>query len=219
VRTLIVLLLVLINFAPPLIAAEELIQAALAAEARYDSQAALHLFRQLEQTRPDDPFILQKIARQLSDSTEDTMDRERQKALVTEALLYAERAVRIEPDNAVNVLSLAICHGKLATYADTRQKIVLSRLVKEETERALALNPSYDWAHHILGRWHREVASLSGTKRWLVNLIYGGLPDASYAQAIASLQRARNRLSRQPTESRRSCRSAKRTDDAFARQA
>jgi tetratricopeptide (TPR) repeat protein len=189
VRISIPLLALLTTFALPAFA-DDTLAAALAAEARFDSQTALQLFRELEETRPDDPFILQKIARQLSDSVEDTPDRERRKALAAEARRYAERAVELDPRSAVNVLSLAICHGKVATYAGTREKIALSRLVKTETERALALDPGYDWAHHILGRWHYEVASLSSTQRWLVKIIYGGLPEASHAQAVASLQRA-----------------------------
>ncbi|ATC64873.1 hypothetical protein CMV30_13345 [Nibricoccus aquaticus] len=169
---------------------DDLLASALAAESRFDSRTALRLFRELDALRPDDPFILQKISQQLSDSTTDTTDREKQRALATEALAYAERAATLAPDNAVNILSLAVCHGKLATYSDARQKIAYSRLIKENAERALALDPRYDWAHHILGRWHYEVASLGATKRWLVKLIYGALPDASYAEAISHLRQA-----------------------------
>jgi tetratricopeptide (TPR) repeat protein len=183
-------LLVIFSTLTQLVAADSLTEAALAAEARFDSQTALRLFREVEKERPNDPFILQKIARQLSDSVNDTEDRERQESLLAEALSYAERAVQLEPNNAVNVISLAVCHGKLATYADTRQKIAYSRLVKEAAERALALDPNYDWAHHILGRWHYEVASIGSTKRWLANLIYSDLPEASFERAIAELKRA-----------------------------
>jgi hypothetical protein len=28
--------------------------------------------------------------------------------------------------------------------------------VKEEAERALALDPNYAWAHHVIGRWHSK---------------------------------------------------------------
>lgn len=177
-------------FAPHLAAADPALDAALAAEARLDSRTALQLFRQLDTTRPNDPFILQKISRQLSDATNDTSDTAEKKRLAAEVLAYAERAVALAPDNPVNVLSLAICHGKLATYSGTREKIALSRLVKEEAERALALDPGYCWAHHVLGRWHYEVASLGAGARWFVKLAYGGLPPASHEQAIAHLERA-----------------------------
>jgi predicted Zn-dependent protease len=58
------------------------------------------------------------------------------------ALAYAKRAVALQPENAVNVLSLAICYGKMAVFSDTRAKIEFSRLVKLDAERALALDPA-----------------------------------------------------------------------------
>jgi tetratricopeptide (TPR) repeat protein len=167
-----------------------LVEAALAAEARLDSARALELFLQADAARPNDAFILQKIARQYSDLTTEQPDLEAKKRYAQLALDHALRAAALEPGNPVNVLSLAVCHGKLAVYSDTRTKVRYSRLVKEEAERALALDPNYAWAHHILGRWHHEVASLGVTARWVVRLFYGGLPDASPAEAVRHLERA-----------------------------
>lgn len=178
--------------APPLPAdnAGQLVSLGLAAEQRLDTPRALAAFLAADKVRPDDAFILQKIARHTSDSVLDTPDPEEKKRRAQRALDYAQRAVALAPDNAENVLSLAVCHGTLAIYSDTRTKIRYSRLVKEEAERALALNPDYDWAHHVLGRWHHEVASLGAATRFFVRLIYGGLPDASPGQAIEHLERA-----------------------------
>ncbi len=170
--------------------AEALMKAGLAAEAHLDTAAALQLFLAADQARPNDAFILQKIARQYSDSVVDTRNDEEKQRLAQTALDYALRAVELDPKNPENVLSLAICHGKLAVYSDTRTKIEYSRLVREEAERALALDPGYDWAHHVLGRWHYEVASLGATTRFFVRLAYGGLPPASKAEAISHLEQA-----------------------------
>lgn len=170
--------------------ADELVQQALAAEARLDSPAALALFEQADVARPNDAFILQKIARQYSDLVVDQPDPAAKKRFAQTALDYAQRAVALKPDDAVNVLSLAVCHGKLAVYSDTQAKIRYSRLVKEEAERALALDPHYAWAHHVLGRWHYEVASLGTTSRFFVRVLYGGLPAASLDAGIRHLQRA-----------------------------
>ena len=170
--------------------ADPLLRDALAAEARFDSKTALDLFLRLDAARPDDPLILQKLSRQYSDLTLDAPDIAEKKRLCTAALTYAQRAVALRPTDPVNVLSLAICYGKLATYADTRTKLEYSRHVREYAERALALDPAYDYAHHVLGRWHYEVASLGAATRLIVKLIYGGLPNASTAEAVRLLTRA-----------------------------
>lgn len=169
--------------------AEKLGQAE-AAEKRFDSRAALGFYLEADKLRPDDPVILQKIARQLSDLSLQVATFEEKKAQAAQALGYAQRAVELAPDDALNALSLAVCYGKLAVFSDTRTKIRYSRLVKQEAERAVALDPRSDWAHHLLGRWHYEVASLSLGTRFFVRLIYGGLPPASNAEAIRHLERA-----------------------------
>lgn len=172
--------------------ADTFIREGLAAEAALDTPRALAAFISADQAKPDDAFILQKIARHYSDSIVDLpADQIAEKKRRAElALAYSQRAVALNPKSAENVLSLAICHGTLAVYSDTRTKITYSRLVKDDAERALALNPDYDWAHHVLGRWHYEVATLGTTTRFFVRVIYGGLPDASVAKAIEHLERA-----------------------------
>ena len=161
-----------------------------AAEAKFDTQTALKLFLEADAARPNDVVILQKISRQYSDATLDTSDVAEKKRLCTEALAYAQRAVELDPKNAVSQLSLAICYGKLGTYSDTRTKIEYSRRVKEYADVAVTLDPNYDYAHHVLGRWNYEVASLGFGTRLIVRVIYGGLPSASTAEGVRQLRRA-----------------------------
>jgi tetratricopeptide (TPR) repeat protein len=169
---------------------DTLVREAVAAEARFDTKTALKLFQQADAERPNDPQLLQKISRQYSDLTLETPDVTEKKRLCTEALAYARRAAALSPMDPVNLLSLSVCYGKLATYADTHTKIEYSRLVKDYAEQAVALDPNYDYAHHVLGRWHYEVATLGVTARWIVKLIYGGLPAASTTEAVRQLRRA-----------------------------
>jgi len=175
---------------PAAIDVDAMIQEALAAEGRLDSRRALELLLEAEKLRPSDPLVLQRIARQYSDLIVDLATEAEKRKYAGRALAYARRAVELDPKSAVNALSLAISHGKLGLYSDIRTKVASSRLVKEETERALALDPQYAWALHVLGRWHHEVSALSGVARLAVRLFHGGLPAASTAEAVRLLQRA-----------------------------
>ena len=167
-----------------------LLDQALAAEARLDSTRALELFLQADAAKPGDAFILQKIAKQYSDLVPDQTDREAKKDYARRALDFAKRSFELEPTNAVHALSLAICHGHIAVVSDARTKVEMSRLIKEDAERALQLDPNYAWAHHVLGRWHYEVAGLSGVARFFAKLFYGGIPPASFEEGITHLRRA-----------------------------
>jgi tetratricopeptide (TPR) repeat protein len=169
---------------------DELVRDGLAAEARLDAPRALELFQAADAARPNDAFILQKIAKQYSDQVPDQTTDGAKREFATRALGFAERSVALEPTNAVYVLSLAICHGHLALVSDIRTKVEYSRLIKDESERALRLDPDYAWAHHLLGRWHYEVASFGSVARFFAKLLYGGIPPASREAAVAHLRRA-----------------------------
>jgi len=169
---------------------DAVVRAALAAEARLDTRQALALFQEAVAARPADAFLQQKLARQYSDLMVELPTREEQRAAVAQALVHSRRAAELEPRSAENVLSVAICLGKLGVLSGTRDKIRYSRELRAEAERALTLDPGYAWAHHILGRWHHEVAVLGGTARLVVRLFYGGLPGASHAEAVRHLERA-----------------------------
>jgi tetratricopeptide (TPR) repeat protein len=185
-------LLLLILAVPGFAAAENpsLVDEALAAEARLDSARALELFQAADAAKPGDAFILQKIAKQYSDMVPDQTSDAAKKELATRALGYAQRSFELEPTNAVYALSLAICHGHLAVVGDVRTKVEYSRLIKDEAERSLQLDPTYAWAHHLLGRWHYEVASLNSVARFFARILYGGIPPASVEQGIAHLKQA-----------------------------
>ena len=161
-----------------------------AAEARLDTPEALRCYLAADAATPGHAATLQKIARQYSDLANDQPTTAEKRAYAQHALDYAERAVKLDPDNAVNVLSLAISHAKLAIWSDLRAKIAYSRLVRAEAERAVALDPQYAWAHHVLGCWNYEVADLGSTARLWLRLFYGGLPAASAGQAVQELRRA-----------------------------
>lgn len=53
----------------------------------------------------------------------------------------------------------------------------------EDAKKALALEPGNDLAHHLMGRWHYEMAGLNAVVRTLVRLLYGtALMHGSYTQ-------------------------------------
>jgi tetratricopeptide (TPR) repeat protein len=169
---------------------EDLIRQGEAAEAEFNPNGALRFYLMAHAERPRDPETLLRIAKQYSDSTLAISDPAENRRRVEKALEYSERASELDPRSPVALLSKAICYGKLGQYADTREKIGYARLVKEFADKALAADPNYAYAHHVLGQWEYEIASLGRTKRLLVTLVFGGLPDASTEESVRHLERA-----------------------------
>lgn len=169
---------------------ETWMQEARAAEHRFDPQGALENLLRAERAYPDDAEVLQAISRQYSDSTVSEPSAEKRRSLSEKALAYSKQAYDLEPKNPVYTLSLAISYGKLGLYGSNQERVANARLVRKYAEDALELKPDYDWAHHVLGRWHYEVSELGGTKRFFAGMLYGGLPKASLEEAAIHLEKA-----------------------------
>lgn len=161
-----------------------------AAEARCDPAAALKLYLQLSAAQPESAWVLQKVAQQYSDLVESQPNEDAKRSYAQEAVAYARRAEKLAPDNAVDVLSVAVAEGKLALYSDMKTKVGFGRQIHDETLRAIALDPKYAWAHDILGQWETSVAGVTHMERFFLNTLFGGFPNASYAGAISELKLA-----------------------------
>ncbi len=103
---------------------------------------------------------------------------------------FARQAIAVDPRGDEGYKWLAIALGAQAEDAAVRDQIQLSRRVKENIEKALALDPNDDISLLVLSRWHYKVASLKPWTRGVVKLVYGGLPQASMERAELLLLRA-----------------------------
>ncbi|ACB73875.1 hypothetical protein [Opitutus terrae] len=169
--------------------ADPLLAAAQHAEEQHHLATALALALQAEPRHPTDAALLQAISRYYSERSEEVTDRAEKERLCRSALAYAQRSTALAPERAVNVLSVAIAAGKLARVSGPRRRIDYARMAHTWATRALQLDPDYALAHHVLGQWHCEVATLNAPTRWLARMM-GGLPPASLSEAIAHLRRA-----------------------------
>lgn len=95
------------------------------------------------------------------------------------------RAVEADPNSVFGHVALCVSRGRLATFTrDNKQKVQLARQAQDDVKRALALDPSSDLAHHLLGRWHYEMASVNAVVRTIIHFCYGAsLMAGSYREA------------------------------------
>jgi tetratricopeptide (TPR) repeat protein len=149
-------------------------------------EAALKLFLEAEKLAEDDVALLLRISREYSE----LVDEKESKEAALKSLDYAKRALALDPKNARAHLSVAVCYGKLTDFVGNKTKLEYSRILKEETEKSLALNPSDSFAWYVLGRWHYGVANVNGMLKMLARIVYGGLPPASNEEAIRCLKKA-----------------------------
>jgi tetratricopeptide (TPR) repeat protein len=113
-----------------------------------------------------------------------------QKALAETAFNCAEAALQADPQNATAHVCVAVTLAKMFPYVSNQTKVVYSRQIKAECERAIALDPRQDVAYYLLARWNFGVANMNWLYKGLVRIIYGGLPEASNTEALKDLQQA-----------------------------
>lgn len=151
---------------------------------------ALAVYLDAEKVAPDNAEVLRRIAKQYAELMPESASEAGKREAGEKALAYAKRAVAADPRNAKAQLSLAICYGRLAPLLDSRTKIAYSKLVKEHVDKAIQLDPSDDYAWHVLGAWHYELANLNPLLRTLAGVIYGRLPSASNEKAVEYFQKS-----------------------------
>jgi len=103
---------------------------------------------------------------------------------------HARAAIKENTNNAEGYKWLAITMGAQAKYSDTKAQVRISKRVKENIEKAIALAPDDDISYLILSRWHYKNSKLGGVARAFAKVIYGGLPKASLGEAEKLLLRA-----------------------------
>jgi len=156
-----------------------------------DFRPALARLSSLSQEHPKSVDVLWRYAILWSDYGKASNSDNRALTAYRQAIKMADRALTVDPNSAWAHLAKAAAAGRSALLAGSnRESIQLSRDVKEHADRAIELDSTIAPAYHIRAVWHSEVADLGFVTRTVVKAVYGGLPDASFEQAVSDFKRA-----------------------------
>ena len=145
--------------------------------------AALH-------AAPGDFATLCRLARAESELAE-LQKGDVQRRTRASAVEHARAAVKAAPDSAAGHVWLAVALGRQALGEGPRTKLALSREIKAETDRALAIDPANGRAWHVLAMWNVKLAELNAIERMAANAVLGGVPPgASRENAETAFRKA-----------------------------
>lgn len=104
----------------------------------------------------------------------------------------ARRAIELRPDAPEGHLHLSQALGLVALQAGVRERVKLSKEIREEALATIEADSSYAGGWHVLGRWHKGVMELPGFGRFFARTFLGGevLSQASWENAARHLERA-----------------------------
>ncbi|NOX37428.1 MAG: tetratricopeptide repeat protein [Calditrichaeota bacterium] len=161
------------------------------AYAAMDNQAALDFYLKAVEADANNYEALWKLSRAYVDVGEKLTDKDQRKEYFKKAEEAARKAIEVNPNGSKGHLYLSIALGRVALDASPKERIRLSKEIKAEVDKALELDPNDDIAWHVLGRWHRKLATLSWIEKKFANIFLGGVPkEASVEKAAECFQKA-----------------------------
>src|SRR5262245_220311 len=159
------------------------------------------LGRQLRDTTPVNPAnplygeALWKAAREISDVAKQLLGdslKQRRDSLYSLGRVWAEEAIRADSNLADAHFALALVLGRLSRTRGGKERVRFGRVIYDETQRTIHLDPRHDGAYHILGIWNAEVKRLSGFTRFAAKTFLGAgfMSRASWDSAVVYMERA-----------------------------
>ena len=148
--------------------------------------------------RPANPLYceaLWKAAREISDVAKQLLGdslKQRRDSLYSLGRTWAEEAIRADSSVANAHFSLALVLGRLSRTRGGKERVRFGRIIYDETERTIQMDPKHDGAYHILGMWNAEVKRLSGFTRFAAKTFLGAgfMSKANWDSAVANMERA-----------------------------
>jgi tetratricopeptide (TPR) repeat protein len=155
-----------------------------------DLRGAQTSYSQALALRPGHFGTLYRLAR-VESMLSESASGEEARSFVASAIEHAREAVKVAPDSAAGHLELAVALGRQALKEGPKTQLSLSREIKSEVDRSLALDAGLGRAWHVLALWNRKLASLNMLERAVARTVLGGVPKgASMENAVADLQKA-----------------------------
>jgi tetratricopeptide (TPR) repeat protein len=157
----------------------------------FDNEAALNYYSKALEKDSGNYEAAWKLSRAYVDVGETFKDKDTRKKYYKKGEVYARRAVDIDSSGSKGHLYLSISLGRVALDAGKKEQVRLSKEIKIEVDKALELDPNDDIALHVLGRWHRKMATLGWIQRKFANIFLGGVPkDASVEESAKCFEKA-----------------------------
>ena len=157
----------------------------------FDNEIALENYQKAFMLSPQNYEAAWKISRAYVDLGETKTDKEERKSFFQNGLNFSNKAIEINSEGSKGYLWQSIALGRVALDASKKEQVRLSKEIKASVEKALELDPNDDFAWHVLGRWHRKMATLGWIQKQFANLFLGGIPkDASVEEAANCFKKA-----------------------------
>jgi tetratricopeptide (TPR) repeat protein len=172
--------------------ADELLKEGLALEKDFKLAEALQKYEAALKINPDHPQVLVRASRMTSNAASRITDKDKKREKLSVAEKYAKRSLQLDDRDPEAHFALLVVWGLQSEIAPSpREKLKDAKLVREEAEKIIKLDPNYALAYFVLGKWHYELSKLTWVERVACDLFYGGLPEGvSMQESVKNYNKA-----------------------------
>jgi tetratricopeptide (TPR) repeat protein len=164
--------------------------------ASFKTKEALDELLKILDLDPDNSEALTKAARafidlgdKIPESTPDRNEKKIEQYLIAEQ--FARRAIEVDPAGTWGHFFVAASLGKISFISSVSEKIDLAQEIRDEADKAIALDPDNGFAYHVLGVWHRTVAEIGKMSRIMVQtILWRTIPKGSFEKSKEYLKKA-----------------------------
>ena len=160
-------------------------------EARFNDQEALQKYVQILRHQPDNILALCKSSELHALIGRRLPTKEKQTEYYKLARLYAQQALKINPNFAEANFVMSFALGRIALISSGDERVNAVKEIRTYAEKTIKLDPSHYKAYHVMGKWHYEVSNLNTVEKWLLKVAYGSLPPSSLETAIGNFDKSR----------------------------
>lgn len=152
----------------------------LALEKKFKIEEALEKYEKEIAVNPENGLAFFHASRMLSNigGNLSPSKKEEKKEKYLLAKKYAQESIRLLPNNPDTHLAYAISLGLLSEISGSpREKIMDAKIIKEEGDAIIRLDPTMAEGYFILGKWNFELAKLNWFEQMACEVFFGGLPE------------------------------------------
>jgi tetratricopeptide (TPR) repeat protein len=170
--------------------AEQLVKQADLLEKQMKETEAYAKFKEVLKQQPNHLYALVKCSELASRIGKLQTTKQRQQDFYNAAKIYAERAMKVNPNDSDANMVLSVAYGRMALLQSGKEKVAFVREIKNYAERAVTINPNNFKALHVLGKWHYEITNLGVMEKAGLKVFFGGLPKASFDSSLYFYKKA-----------------------------
>ncbi len=103
---------------------------------------------------------------------------------------YAQKAIKADPDSTWGHFYMAVSLGKIASLSPISKQIDLAEEIRDEAEKAIALDPKNGYAYDVYGIWHRKMAEIGQMSRVFASMVlWRSVPKGSMEKSVEYLKK------------------------------